>query len=265
MTTPLEKPALPSLSLDGRLAVIIGASQGIGRTLATAMAAAGAELIISSRRPEALREVQDEITRSGGRCTALPLNVRELHEVQQFAAQVRERLQANAAPLVLVYSAGFDLTKPVLDVTEGEWDAVLDTHLKGLFFTCQAIGGLMLEQGYGKIINLSSTWSFSTDPGKSVYCAAKAAVTHLTSALAVEWAPHGVLVNAIAPTATLTPPTVLGLENKERANRLLGRIPMGRFALPDDLVGAALFLASPASDFVTGHTLFVDGGWRAGA
>jgi len=123
----------------------------------------------------------------------------------------------------------------------------------------------MIERGYGKIINLSSTWSASTDHGKSVYGAAKAGVSYLTAALSTEWAPLGVRVNAIAPTSTLTENTSLAFrEDPARAERLRRRIKLGRFAEPSDLVGAALFLASPASDFITGHTLFVDGGWHAG-
>lgn len=265
MISHQDSEATPSLRLDGRRAIVIGASQGIGRTLALACAQAGAAVTLSSRRPEALRSVETEIAGSGGRCSVQPVDIRQVTEIRQFADQIKRQSEKEKASLILINSAGVDLTKPALQVTEADWDAVLETHLKGLFFTCQAIGALMVEQGYGKIINLSSTWSFSTDPGKSVYCAAKAGVSHLTSALATEWAPRGVRVNALAPTATLTPPTIRGLENEDRAQRLLSRIPMGRFAHPEDIVGAALFLASAASDFVTGHTLFVDGGWRAGA
>ena len=167
--------------------------------------------------------------------------------------------------LVLVNCAGFGFTKPALDITEEDWDKVLDVHAKGTFFCCQSFGRLMIERRYGKIINLSSTWSASTDAGKSVYGAAKAGVSYLTAALSTEWAPLGVRVNAIAPTSTLTESTTRSFrENEERAQRLLSRIKLGRFAEPSDLVGAAVFLASPASDFITGHTLFVDGGWHAG-
>jgi 2-dehydro-3-deoxy-D-gluconate 5-dehydrogenase len=122
----------------------------------------------------------------------------------------------------------------------------------------------MIERGYGKIINLSSTWSASTDEGKSVYGIAKAAVSYMTAALSTEWAPRGVRVNAIAPTTTATENTLRNLQTQEgRAEKLLGRIRLGRFAQPSDVVGAAIFLASPAADFITGHTLFVDGGWHA--
>jgi 2-deoxy-D-gluconate 3-dehydrogenase len=166
--------------------------------------------------------------------------------------------------LVLVNCAGFGFTKPALEVTEEDWDRVLNLHAKGTFFCSQVFGRRMIDRGYGKIINLSSTWSASTDQGKSVYGLAKAGVSYLTAALSTEWAPLGVRVNAIAPTATLTENTSRSLrENQARAERLRSRIKLGRFAEPLDLAGAALFLASPASDFVTGHTLFVDGGWHA--
>ncbi len=165
---------------------------------------------------------------------------------------------------MLVNCAGLAFTKPALDVTEQDWDQVLDVHAKGTFFCSQMFGRLMIDRGYGKIINLSSTWSTSTDSGKSVYGLAKAGVSYLTAALSTEWAPHGVRVNAIAPTATLTENTARNFqENEARAQRLLSRITLGRFAQPSDIVGAAIFLASPASDFITGHTLFVDGGWHA--
>jgi len=151
-----------------------------------------------------------------------------------------------------------------LEVTEEDWDRVLDVHAKGTFFCCQVIGRRMIDRGYGKIINLSSTWSSSTDLGKSVYGAAKAGVSYLTAGLSTEWAPLGVRVNAIAPTSTLTESTSLAFRQDEaRAERLRSRIKLGRFAEPSDLVGTALFLGSPASDFISGHTLFVDGGWHA--
>ena len=165
--------------------------------------------------------------------------------------------------LVLVNNAGLGFTKAALDVTEEDWDALIDLHVKGTFFCSQQIGGLMLERGYGKIINLSSTWAAATDVGKSVYCAAKAAISHLTAALSTEWAPQGVRVNALAPATTMTD-FVEGHDGGEsRAGRAAAssRIKLGRFAQPDDLIGAAVFLASAASDFVTGQTLFVDGGF----
>jgi 2-deoxy-D-gluconate 3-dehydrogenase len=150
-------------------------------------------------------------------------------------------------------------------VTEEDWHRVLDLHAKGMFFCSQLIGKIMIGRKYGKIINLSSTWSASTDIGKAIYGAAKASVSYLTAALSTEWAPLGVRVNAIAPCATLSDNTRMHMQqDPARTERLLGRIKLGRFPEPADLVGAAIFLGSPASDFITGQTLFVDGGWHAG-
>lgn len=254
--------ALPPFRLDGRLAVVTGASEGIGRALAIALAQAGARLVLASRRSDALDETRRAIEQIGGRAVVHPVDVRQVKTIQTLAAFVEREIGDDAVPLVLVNNAGAPLTKPALDVTAEDWDLVHETSLRGLFFCCQAFGRLMIARGYGKIINLSSTWSASTDADKSVYCAAKAGVSHLTAALATEWAPLGVRVNALAPTAVLTPSRVAPLEGP-RAARLLARIPMGRFATPSDLFGAAVFLASSASDFITGQTLFVDGGWHA--
>jgi NAD(P)-dependent dehydrogenase (short-subunit alcohol dehydrogenase family) len=255
---------LPSFRLDGRLAVISGASEGIGRALALAYSRAGAELVLVSRTREKLLKVQSSVVASGGRAHVLCADIGRMDDIRSIEREVSQLLKGKDALLVLVNAAGLGFTKPALDVTEEDWDAILDVHVKGTFFCCQFLGRLMIERGYGKIINLSSTWSASTDTGKSVYGVAKAGVSYLTAALSTEWAPLGVRVNAIAPTATLTERVSQSFrEDEARSQRLLGRIKLGRFAEPSDLVGTALFLASPASDFVTGHTLFVDGGWHA--
>ena len=256
---------LPVFRLDGRLAVVTGASDGIGRAIAQAYAAIGAEVVLVSRRREQLHVVQHAIDSRGGKSHVIPADIGSLAEIHALEKKVEELRGTNALDLVLVNSAGFGFTKPALETTEGEWDRVLDLHAKGTFFCAQAFARRMIERGYGKIINLSSTWSASTDSGKSVYGIAKAAVSYMTAALSTEWAPLGVRVNAIAPTTTATDNTLRNLQNQEgRSERLLSRIKLGRFAQPSDIIGAAIFLASPASDFVTGHTLFVDGGWHAG-
>ena len=260
--------ALPSFRLDGRLAVITGAGDGIGRAFAMAYAQSGAEVVLVSRTREKLQETKGAVEAAGGSAHAVAADVRSLGDIRSLEQEVSRLLSAKETSgdrrLVLVNCAGFGFTKAALEITEEDWDSTLDTHAKGTFFCSQALGRLMIERGYGKIINLSSTWSLSTDLGKSVYGAAKASVSYLTAALSTEWAPLGVRVNAIAPTSTLTENTSRSFrENQARAERLLSRIKLGRFAEPSDLVGAAIFLASPASDFVTGHTLFVDGGWHA--
>jgi NAD(P)-dependent dehydrogenase (short-subunit alcohol dehydrogenase family) len=265
-----EGDALPSFRLDGRLAVITGASDGIGRAFALAYSRSGAEVVLVSRTRKKLLEVQRSVEAAGGRAHVISADVSKIGEIRSIEQEVSALINSSKdkgrdLALVLVNCAGFGFTKPALDITEVDWDRILDVHAKGAFFCCQSMGRLMIERGYGKIINLSSTWSTSTDIGKSVYGAAKAGVSYLTAALSTEWAPLGVRVNAIAPTSTLTENTSRSFrENEARAQKLLSRITLGRFAEPSDLVGAAVFLASPASDFVTGHTLFVDGGWHAG-
>ena len=264
MTRHPSGPNLPSFRLDGRLAVVTGASQGIGREFALAYHRAGAEVVLVSRNHRNLLEVQSSVQEAGGKAHVICADLGQMKDIRSLERSVSKLVKSRDLGLVLVNCAGFGFTKPALDVTEEDWDRLVDLHLKGTFFCSKLLGRLMIDRGYGKIINLSSTWSGSTDIGKSVYGLAKAGVSYLTAALSTEWAPFGVRVNAIAPTATLTENTRRSLrEDKERAKRLLSRIKLGRFGEPSDLVGAALFLASPASDFVTGHTLFVDGGWHA--
>lgn len=261
--------ALPSFRLDGRLAVITGASEGIGRAFALAYAHSGADVVLVSRTREKLMDVQRSVESAGGRAHIIRADVSKIEDIRSIEQEVSRLVNSSKdksknLALVLVNCAGFGFTKPALDITEEDWDRIMDVHAKGTFFCCQSMGRLMIERGYGKIINLSSTWSTSSDMGKSVYGAAKAGVSYLTAALSTEWAPLGVRVNAIAPTSTLTENTSRSFrENEARAQKLISRIKLGRFAEPSDLVGAAIFLASPASDFVTGHTLYVDGGWHA--
>jgi NAD(P)-dependent dehydrogenase (short-subunit alcohol dehydrogenase family) len=246
-------------ALDNRLVVVTGASEGIGRAFAECFAAAGAHVVLASRRKDKLEEVRRAI---GGNAEVVPTDVTKLADIARLADAVGTLAKKSARKLVLVNNAGFGHTRAALEVSEEEWDRLHDTHVKGTFFCCQKIAPLMLERGYGKIVNLSSSWSASTDAGKSAYGAAKAAVRHLTAALSTEWAPRGVRVNAIAPTATLTEFVQRSFAAApERAERLKTRIKLGRFAETSDLLGAALFLASGASDFVTGQTIFVDGGF----
>ena len=250
---------LDQFDLTGRVAVITGASEGIGHDLALGLAGAGANIVVCSRREQKLKGVKREIEKVGRRAEFFTLDVQEIESIERLRTFILDRF---GKVDVLVNNAGFAVTKPAWDTTEQEWDAMLDTGLKGIFFCCQIIGRIMRDQNYGKIINMSSTFSRSTAIGRSVYAAVKAGVSHLTEALAVEWAPVGIRVNALAPTAVNTPTRAKVLKG-EVLKMVLKRIPLGRLATSDDLLGATIFLASSASDFVTGQTLFVDGGWTA--
>ena len=262
MSTSAPGDPLASFRLDDRLIVVTGASEGIGRAFAECFASAGAQLVLASRQKDKLEQVRAGIAARGGRAEVVPTDVTRLADIARLADAVGVLAKGSERKLVLVNNAGFGHTKAALEVSEEEWDRLHDTHVKGTFFCCQKIGALMLERGYGKIVNLSSSWSATTDAGKSAYGAAKAAVRYLTAALSTEWAPRGVRVNAIAPTATLTDFVVRSFAaSPERAERLKSRIKLGRFAQTDDLLGAGVYLASAASDYVTGQTLFVDGGF----
>jgi len=265
MPADFSSSELPSFRLDGRLAIVTGASEGIGRAIAESYAASGAEVVLVSRRREKLLDVRHAIEVKHRTAHVLSADISKVEEIRGLESDVSRLLAGRSLHMILVNCAGFGFTKAALETTEDDWDKLLDVHAKGAFFCSQAFGRKMIERGYGKIVNLSSTWSSSTDEGKSVYGIAKAAVSYMTAALSTEWAPLGVRVNAIAPTTTATENTLRNLQNQEgRAEKLLRRIKLGRFAQPSDLIGAAIFLASPASDFITGETVFVDGGWNAG-
>src|SRR5215472_9896290 len=259
-----DEDTLAAFRLDDRLIVVTGASQGVGRYLAESYARVGAAVVLASRRKDKLDEVRASIAARGGNAEVVPTDVSRLDDVAALADAVRALARRDRRHIVLVNNAGLGFTKPALEVDETDWQRVFEAQVKGTFFCAQKIGALMIERGYGKIINLSSTWAVMTDDGKSVYGAAKAAVAHLTAALSTEWAPRGVRVNALAPTTTVTEFTQGTMAaNPARFERLRSRIKLGRYAQPADLAGAAIFLASSASDFVTGQTLFVDGGFTS--
>jgi NAD(P)-dependent dehydrogenase (short-subunit alcohol dehydrogenase family) len=255
---------LASFRLDDRLVVVTGASQGIGRHLAEGLARAGAAVVLASRRKDKLEEVRAAIAAGGGQAEIVPTDVSRLDDVAALAGAVRRLADRDGRRIVLVNNAGLGFTKPALEVDERDWALYFEAQVKGTFFCTQKIGALMLERGYGKVINMSSTWAVRSEPGKSVYGAAKAAIAQLTAALSTEWAPRGVRVNALAPATTMTDAGRARMDaDPARAALLLSRIRLGRFEEPSDLVGAAIFLASSASDFVTGQTLFVDGGFTS--
>lgn len=250
---------LNMFNIQNRVAVVTGASDGIGRDIAIGLAEAGADIIVCGRRKQKLEEVKAEIESLGRRAEIFVFDVCKVNEIEKLKTFIVDRF---GKVDILVNNAGYAVTKMAQETTEDDWDKMLDTGLKGVFFCSQIIGSIMAEQKYGKIINLGSTFSHSTIPGRSVYGALKAGISHLTESLAVEWAQNGIRVNVIAPTAVKTPSRESLLQG-DILKMILSRIPLGRLAAPEDLICATIYLASSASDFVTGQTIFVDGGWIA--
>ena len=250
---------LDMFNIQNRVAVVTGASDGIGRDIAIGLAEAGADIIVCGRRKQKLEEVKAEIESLGRRAEIFIFDICKVNEIENLKTFIVDRF---GKVDILVNNAGYAVTKMAQETTEDDWDKMLDTGLRGVFFCSQIIGSIMAEQKYGKIINLGSTFSHSTIPGRSVYGTLKAGISHLTESLAVEWAQNGIRVNVIAPTAVKTPSRESLLQG-DILKMILSRIPLGRLATPEDLICATIYLASAASDFVTGQTIFVDGGWVA--
>ncbi|MHB1005346.1 MAG: SDR family NAD(P)-dependent oxidoreductase [Chloroflexota bacterium] len=247
------------LRLDGKVALVTGASKGIGATLAVAYAEMGADVALLARDREGLDAVAARVESHGRKALVLPADVTDLDAIRNAVDAVGARW---GHADVLVNAAGVNRRLPVLDVTLADWDFVINTNLRSIYFMCQAVGRLMTAQRGGKIINLASTSGMRSFPDLSLYALTKAAVARLTSALAVEWAPYNVQVNAIAPGWLETPMTATMAP--ERRRWVDTHVPMGHFGQPRDLVGLGLVLASRASDYMTGQVYIVDGGFIAG-
>ncbi len=248
----------PQFTVSGQVALVTGAAQGIGRACALALAHAGADVALGLRAVEADQGLADAIRALGRRALPLQMDVTRLEQIEQAVAAT----VAHFGRLdILVNNAGLGPSNPAELVREEDFDLTVAVNLKGTFFTSQAAGRVMIAQGYGRIISLSSQAGFVALPTESVYCMTKAAIAHLTKCLALEWAPHGITVNAIAPTFIATPGTVHWLEDPAFAADVVARIPVGRVGQPVDVAGAVVFLASPAAALVTGATLLIDGGW----
>ena len=244
--------------LSGQVAVVTGARRGLGRAMAQALGAAGADVVAVSREPSS--ELAADLARIGRRCVSVAA---DLEDPDQVDGVIPRAVEALGRVDILVNNAGTIARAPALDVTHADWQRVLQVNLHAVFRLCQVAAREMLPRRRGKIINTASLMSFEGGILVSPYAASKGAVGQLTKALANEWAPHGINVNAIAPGYMATDMTRALQEDPVRNPSILARIPAGRWGRPQDLAGAVVFLASPASDYVHGHLLVVDGGWLA--
>lgn len=250
----------PIFDLSSRRALVTGASRGIGQAIAVALAEAGADVAVTARALEGLAETRALVEKAGRRCVAL---VQDVRDVEASAAVTAVAADALGGLDILINNAGFENVRPSFDVDEALWESILSTNLKGAFFCAQAAGRIMARTGGGAIVNLCSLTSYVGIPTAVPYGASKSGLLGVTRALATEWAPHNIRVNAIAPGYFRTAMTEAFYENEEWQTRMLDKIPQRRFGGEGDIGGVAVFLCSDAAAYVTGHCIPVDGGYLA--
>lgn len=254
-------PAFPRFDLEGQTALVTGAARGIGRSIALALAHAGADVALGLRDASTAEDLAEEIRGMGRRAVRVQMDVRRQDEIGAAVADVARQFGRLD---ILVNNAGLGPSAPAEDVIEENFDLTFDVNVKGVFFASQAAGRLMIEQGYGRIVSLSSQAGFVALPTESVYCMSKAAVAHMTKCLAVEWGRYGITVNAVAPTFIRTDGTEPDLADPAFEADVKERIAgLHRIGEPADVAGGVVFLASPAASLITGVTLLIDGGWTA--
>ena len=251
------------MRVENKIAVVTGTGSGLGRAIAIGLAQGGADVALTEL-PERLKNAEEtarEIADAGRKVFVVPLDVTDLPGIREMVDAV---LAEFGRIDILINNAGINIPKPAVEVTEEDWDRVLDVDLKGVFFTTQTVANrAMIPQGEGKIVNIASQMGVVGYSLRAAYCAAKAGVVNLTRVLAFEWAKHRINVNAVAPTFVETPLTRPMFEDRGFREDVLARIPLGRLGKPEDIVGSVVYLSSAAADMVTGHTLLVDGGWTA--
>jgi NAD(P)-dependent dehydrogenase (short-subunit alcohol dehydrogenase family) len=244
---------------QGRTAIVTGAGRGMGRSVALALAAEGAQVVVAELDQDAARAVAGEIEHSGGRALVVTMDIGSVADVRRL---FKETLEAFGDVDILVNNAGIGIAKPLVDYTEADWDKQLDVNLKGLFFATQEAARVMIPKRRGKIVNFASTAAFvSSSTPETAYDISKGGVRQLTISVAAELAQHNINVNAVAPGTIMTDLTLRVLNTEEKMARASAKIPLGRLGTPDDMVGPVLFLCSEEADYVTGHVLVVDGGW----
>jgi len=248
--------------LSGQVAIVTGASRGLGQAFARALARAGADLVLTSRRRETLAPMVAEVEALGRRALSLPLDVRSQASIEAMAAEAEK---AFGQLHILVNNAGCNVRKPALEVSWDDWNQVLDTNLRGSFFVAQAVAARMIPRNYGRIVNIGSVTSVFGYAGLGPYGASRGGIRQLTMSLAADWGPHGITVNCLAPGWFRTAQNNVLYEDKRWVENLTQRIPLGRPGQERDLEGAIVFLTSESSRYMTGQTLLVDGGISTGA
>ncbi len=253
---------IASFDLTGQVAVVTGSGSGIGQTIAVGLAESGADVVITELpgKEEAAQKTAAEVEKRDQQALTVTLDVTRLETIRDMVSQVVDHFGKID---ILVNNAGIIIRKPSLEVTEEDWDQVLDVNLKGTFFTSQEVAKVMKNNNGGRIVNIASINGVVGFHERAAYCASKAGIVNLTRVLAIDWADYGINVNAVGPNYLMTPLTEKIFANDEFRNDVLYRTPIKRIGTPEDVVGAVIYLASPASSFVTGHTLMVDGGWTA--
>ncbi|MGA2963184.1 MAG: glucose 1-dehydrogenase [Candidatus Korobacteraceae bacterium] len=250
----------PTCSLQGKVAIATGGSKGIGYGMALALAQSGADMAIASRHLEESQKAAEDMRQFGGRAIGLCCDVTSVKSIDEMV----EKVMAHYGKIdILLNNAGMNIRKPIVEVQEEDWDRVIDTNLKGVFFVARRVAMEMIKQKSGKIINIGSVCSSVGIRQLGIYTASKGGVAMLTKVMALEWAPYNIQANAIAPPYVRTPMTTGWMTDPVRLKWIIDSTPLGRLGEIDDLAGPVVFLAGDMSDFVTGHLLSADGGWIA--